>query len=78
MIQQCWFCNAEENLRPHERNSDSAPYVNDDGSPQMICEECYQDSNRHYRGALSLMSDAAYAQWAEHESRKEDEAERDR
>lgn len=71
---QCWFCNAEENLRVHERKSDSAPYLNDDGSLQMICEECHDDTNRHFFGALSLMSDAAYARWAEDESRREDAA----
>jgi len=83
---KCWFCNSEENLRVHERAYDGAPYLNDDGSLQMVCQECHEDMQR-YRlqvhnemslkraamfGALGVMTDAEYAAWAEHESRRED------
>jgi hypothetical protein len=85
----CWFCNVEERLRPHEREYDSAPYLNDDGTPQMVCQECYDDMRR-YRiahleevalskmarlGALSTMTDRDYARWAEYEARNADAAE---
>ena len=90
MKPHCWFCNSEENLRVHERSYDSAPYLNDDGSLQMICEECVNDiqdyrqrveyemqaKQRALLGALSTMSDRDYASWAEWEERKENERDR--
>ena len=83
-MSECWFCGNKNNLMPHERERDSAPYLNDDGSPQMVCTDCVLDM-RGYRERIlaevkldqlrmtrSLMSDRDYASWAKNDQRKKD------
>lgn len=64
---KCWFCDSTQDLSAFERSYDSAPYLNDDGTPQMICQECRDDMaawkrrNREtydHEEALSRIADA--------------------
>ena len=67
MCAVCWFCGATESLRPHERAYDSAPLLNLDGSPQMICADCHADE-ADYRQRIEY----EYARVEEDRQRKRD------
>ena len=68
MSTSCWFCESQTDLRVFERESDSAPYLEDDGSPQMICSECVEDMRR-YRDELHRQT---LRRGPEYEQRKRD------
>ena len=68
MSVSCWFCESHTALRMFERESDSAPYLEDDGSPQMICSECVEDMRR-YREELRTQM---LRRGPEYEQRKRD------
>jgi hypothetical protein len=70
MSVSCWFCESQLGLRPHERASDSAPFLNLNGTAQMICETCYQDE-QDYRQRIEY----EYARVEEERQRKRDAAE---
>ena len=68
MSVSCWFCESQFGLRVFERESDSAPYLDDDGSQQMICSECVEDMRR-YREELRMQM---LRRGPEYEQRKRD------
>ena len=65
---KCWFCESQLGLRVFERESDSAPYCNEDGSLQMVCQECVDDMRR-YREELRMQM---LRRGPEYEQRKRD------
>jgi hypothetical protein len=86
MKQQCWFCGEKNNLLPHERDYDSAPYVDENGEPQMICVDCVIDIRDYRRRSDEQMAhmrrmlrgelnDRDYARQAWEQQKRDDAAE---